>query len=175
MKGDIELIEQFAEQALYTYNSYDQEKRIEDVLKAISEMDDPDVDNLSGKHAAGIALIAVAVKHWLYWAAGEEESIPASERDGNVYFGVDVGDEWVMLPLPAFVLWLYNNTQQAAMKAASLPGVDKHWKEIFWTMVSQVLTNEHHTLRPDTIEMLLGGITEAAAALMTGKANITIH
>lgn len=80
-----------------------------------------------------------------------------------------------MLPLPAFVLWLYNNTQQAAMKAASLLGVDKHWKDIFWTMVSQVLTNEHHTLRPDTIEMLLGGITEAATALMAGKSNVTIH
>lgn len=88
MKGDIELIEQFAEQALYTYNSYDQEKRIEDVLKAISEMDDPDVDNLSGKHAAGIALIAVAVKHWLRWAVDEEESIPASERDGNVFLAL---------------------------------------------------------------------------------------
>ncbi|ENZ5330260.1 hypothetical protein ACGLYY_001098 [Escherichia coli] len=175
MKGDIELIEQFAEQALYTYNSYDQEKRIEDVLKAIGEMDDPDADNLSGKHAAGIALIAVAVKHWLRRAVDEEESIPASEHDGNVYFGVDVGDELVMLPLPAFVLWVYNNTQQAAMKAANLPGVDKHWKDIFWTMVSQVLTNEHYTLRPDAIEMLLGGITEAAAALMAGKANITIH
>ncbi|EFC9735421.1 hypothetical protein E6E07_09350 [Escherichia coli] len=175
MKVDIELIEQVAERALYTYNSYDQEKIIEDVLKAIAAMDDSDAKNISVMHAAGIAFIAVAVKHWLYWAVDEEESIPASERDGNVFFGVDVGDEWVMLPLPAFVLWLYNNTQQAAMKAASLTGVDKHWKEIFWTMVSQVLTNKNHTLRPDTIEMLLGGITEAAAALMTGKANITIH
>ncbi len=48
-------------------------------------MDDPDVENLSGKHAAGIALTAVAVKHWLYSAVDEEESIPASERDGNVF------------------------------------------------------------------------------------------
>lgn len=124
-------------------------------------------------HILGIYLIENAVFEWLDLMAANAV-IVEGEHNNNSFYGVKAEDNTYFFPVAAYALWLYNNTITAAAKAAQTCG-DADYRNIFFTMVSEIIIDKDNGLNEEAAQFLMTAMVEMGRKMANGKPEVTIH
>ena len=124
-------------------------------------------------HILGIYLIESAVLEWLDLMAANAVLVEG-EHNNNSFYGVKAEDNTYFFPVAAYALWLYNNTITAAAKAAQTCG-DADYRNIFFTMVSEIIIDKDNGLNEEAAQFLMTAMIEMGRKMVNGKPEVTIH